>query len=259
MKPARNVATALWLSSPRFNLSLPPGPPLPCPATQPVPRLVVQPALRSWRPSPPAPREIAPPPLRHPSSRPRHGFPLFSTPIGPYCTPPPPTMPTLARDSDDSFAPTKPPGGHTGTISTTARCGASVPLRRGETSVQSQRKKSPLEEKRLSFSPSRYILSYHRPHPSVSLFLRPPPRDSFSSTSVPVPSRVPRPSPVSLLSFLLLLSRIFFFRAFCHSVSVRPVAGANNATWSRCKNKGRVTEEKGTRGVGNWWWCVRRD
>lgn len=83
-------------------------------------------------------------------------------------------MPTLARDTDNSFAPTKLPSGHTGTISTTARCGAawhvaSVPLRRGETSVQSQRKKSPLEEKHLPFSPSRYILSYRRPYPPLSL------------------------------------------------------------------------------------------
>lgn len=67
----------------------------------------------------------------------------------------------------------------------TERRGASVPLRRGETSVQSHRKKSPLEEKHLSFSPSRRVLSYPAdPVLRLSLFLRqPPPRDSFSSTS----------------------------------------------------------------------------
>lgn len=125
-------------------------------------------------------------PHHHPAVLPRvpdTGPPLFSTPIGPYHTPPPSTMPTLARDTDNSFAPTKLPSGHTGTISTTARCGASVPLRRGETSVQSQRKKSPLEEKHLSFSLSCLYPIVPPTLSFISLFLRPPPRGSFSSTS----------------------------------------------------------------------------
>lgn len=174
-------------------------------------------------------------PHHHPSVLPRvpdMGPPLFSTPIGPYHTPPPSTMPTLARDTDNSFAPTKLPGGHTGTISTTARCGASRPCRFAEERRACKASaKSPLWKKNISLSlPLAYILSYHRPYPSsLSSFVHL--RGAPFPLPLPIPSRcVPRPSLVSLLSFLLLLSRIFFFRAFCHSVSVRPVAGTNNAT-----------------------------
>lgn len=249
-RPARNVATALWLSSPRSNRSpLPSLRPVPlfCPATQPVPRPVVQPALRSWRPSPPPPREITPPLRRHPSSCPRLGL-HFSLPS--------PTVPHRRRPCRLSrgipttrLPPLNFPAGTRGRFlrrrGAARRVRAASP-RRDERAKPAQ--KVPFGRKTSLFlSLTLYpiappILS------SLSLFLslslHPSPRDFSSSTSAgsfSLRSEIPL---ASLLPFLLLLSRIFFFRAFCHSVSVRPVAGTNNATWSRCKNKGRVTGEK---------------
>lgn len=178
------------------------------------------------------------------SSCPRLDLPLYYAllaPTAPY--PRAPTIPILAGCRRLVCAPLLSSRQHTGAISTTARRGVArraASPRRDERAKPAQ--KVPFERKTplfhfpppvLSLSLSLYpCTADRRPILLLSLFVRL--RGTFAPLpplSSPVPSRCFAPlSSLTLLPFLLLLFRIFFFRAFCHSVSVRPVAVTNNAT-----------------------------